>query len=32
MFPRLESEGAEIRRRERIERIFNDPAFSEFDD
>lgn len=32
MFPCLESEGAEITEQERIERIFNDPAFSEFDD
>ena len=32
MFPRLEIEGLEITGQERIERIFNDPAFSEFDD
>jgi len=32
MFPRLEREGDEIIEQESIEQIFDDPAFSEFDD
>ncbi|MBW2031784.1 MAG: hypothetical protein JRJ31_22255 [Deltaproteobacteria bacterium] len=32
MFPRLESEGAEISEKTKIEEVFSDPAFSDFDE